>query len=325
MSAFEPIYIFQGDEIYAIHDHVVIASGKMKDADKVEKDATEYLDNLKNQKADRKKSSATHIVTPNGLKGRILNRVDGLWGEEISVRLENGETTRLAVTSHSIADWVTEKTASTSNPVDALEARLNESFEHDRSSLAARHASLKEIGTEARNLITSGVSYQDQQRLDGIVVIAEAEAQGVTQAINSIDTGQIEPYRAPQFQVAEQAELGNQGTGDWLQTVVDDMVAESEQNDFDRLLQEGPELLAAELDDVAVADQGAARAVALSYIKDKTAGFVGEDVENYRDKFLARFEQARRRQASTRTTNRKEAAVAKESHVADAPDEALFG
>jgi hypothetical protein len=90
-------------------------------------------------------------------------------------------------------------------------------------------------------------------------------------------------------------------------------------------LQDDPTLLAAGLDDGIVADQGASRELALSHIRSKVAGYVGNDVEEYVDQFLARFEAARRREQSTRTTDtRKEAATAN-SRVEDSPDEALFG
>jgi hypothetical protein len=96
-------------------------------------------------------------------------------------------------------------------------------------------------------------------------------------------------------------------------------------NDFEQILQDDPTLLAAGLDDGIVADQGASRELALSHVRSKTAGYVGEDVESYVDQFLARFEAARRRELSTRTTEtRKEAATAT-SRVEESPDEALFG
>jgi hypothetical protein len=326
MSEFKPTFHFDGDEVFAIHDRTVIASGKIAEMDRVESDAVAYLDSLAQEQASRKREAATHIVTPNGLKGRILNRVDGVWGEEVSVRFENGQTSRFTVTARTVKEWMTEnpKTASAS-PVAALEERLNSNYEHDRDSLVARHASLQEISREARELIGSGVSYADQVKLDEIRVTADAEGEQVTNAIEYVDSDDVQAYRPPQPQVVQQADLGNQSAGDWLSVVVDDMIAENADNDFEKLLTEDPDVLAAGLDDSAVVNQGVAREIALSYVMDKTAGFVGEEVENYRDKFLARFEQARRREASVRTTTRKEAAAVKESNVADTPDEALFG
>jgi hypothetical protein len=123
--------------------------------------------------------------------------------------------------------------------------------------------------------------------------------------------------------VVEQADLGR--ADNWLDTVVQDMHAEAEGRDYEQILQDDPTLLAAGLDDGIVADQGASRELALSHIRSKVAGYVGNDVEEYVDQFLARFEAARRREQSTRTTDtRKEAATAN-SRVEDSPDEALFG
>jgi Fe-S cluster assembly ATPase SufC len=43
-------YHFEGDDVYAIHEGRVIASGKADKMDEVESDATNYLKGLKNEK-----------------------------------------------------------------------------------------------------------------------------------------------------------------------------------------------------------------------------------------------------------------------------------
>lgn len=314
-------YHFEGDAVYAIHEGRVIASGKADKLDEVESDATNYLKGLKTEKDDKKRKSATHVVTPNGLKGTVLQRFAGQWEDEVTVRFENGQVASFP--TRGVKEWMNEKTASV-NPVEGLDSRLGSTYNHDRASLVNRHRELVEIYEEARALITSGVSYSDQRKLDTICVTAEAEGEQIVQAIDHIDHDGIEAYAPPEPQVIEQADLGGR-SDNWLDAVVQDMVAESDQNDFEQILQDDPTLLAAGLDDGIVADQGASRELALSHIRSKTAGFVGDDVEDYVDQFLARFEAARRRELSTRTANtRKEAAVAT-SHVEDTPDEALFG
>jgi hypothetical protein len=312
MSEFEPTYVYQDDDVFAIYSNQVIASGSANDLDKVESDALEYLEHLKAEKAIQKRNSATHIVTPNGLKGRIMNR------------FENGETARFPVSARFVGEWLTEKTASTANPIEKLAGRLNSNYEHDRRSLVSRHEELQRISNEAKDLVLSGVSYADQIALDEIRVTADVEDARVTDAIHAIDSKDVEAYAPPKTQVVEQAGVGRD-SGDWLSVVVDDMVSEAEGTDFDKLLQEGPDLLAAGLDDTAVANQGVARDIALSHVTSKTVAFVGEDVEQYRDQFLARFEMARRREAANRTSTRKEAAATVARNVADTPDEALFG
>lgn len=313
-------YHFEGDTVYAIHEGRVVASGKTDKMDEVESDATNYLKGLKAEKDEKKRKSATHVVTPSGLKGQVLQRTASVWGDEITVRFENGQVTTFS--AHGVKDWMNEKTAST-NPVEGLDSRLGKTYDHTRDALVQRHRDLVEIYHEAKSLITSGVSYADQQKLDSIIVTAEAEGEQIVQAIDHIDAGEVEAYRMPEHQVVEQADMGR--SDNWLDAVVQDMVDESAGTDFEQILQDDPTLLAAGLDDGIVADQGASRELALSHIRSKTAGYVGDDVEEYVAQFVARFEAARRRELSTRTTDtRKEAATAT-SRVEDAPDEALFG
>lgn len=313
-------YHFEGDTVYAIHEGRVIASGKADKMDEVESDATNYLKNLKTDQDEKKRKSATHVMTPGGLKGQVLQRTASVWGDEVTVRFENGQVTTFS--AHGVKDWMTEKTSSGS-PVAGLDARLGKTYDHNRAALVARHAELVEIWKEARSLITSGVGYDDQQKLDTIIVTAEHEGEVITQAIDHIDDGDIEAYVPPTPMAVEQADLGR--SDNWLDAVINDMHQEFADTDYEQVLNDDPTLLAAGLDDGIVADQGVSRELALSHIRGKTAGFVGDDVEGYVSQFLARFEAARRRELSTRTANtRKEAAVAT-SHVEDAPDEALFG
>ena len=314
-------YHFEGDTVYAIHEGRVVASGKTDKMDEVESDATNYLKGLKHEKDEKKRKSATHVVTPGGLKGQVLQRTASVWGDEVTVRFENGQVSTFS--AHGVKDWMTERVAA-SNPIEGLDARLAKTYDHDRASLVARHRALVEIYHEAKNLITSGVGQSDMNRLDAIIRTAEAEGERIHDAVNAIDEGQIEAYQPPAPQVVEQADLGGR-SDDWLDAVVKDMQDEYADVDYEQILQDDPTLLAAGLDDGIVADQGASRELALSHVRSKTAGFVGDDVEGYVSQFLARFEAARRRELSIRTTStRKEAAVAT-SRVEDAPDEALFG
>jgi hypothetical protein len=54
-----------------------------------------------------------------------------------------------------------------------------------RDALVKRHGELVDLWKEARQLITSGVSYSDQQKLDTIIVTAEAEGEQIAQAIDA--------------------------------------------------------------------------------------------------------------------------------------------
>jgi hypothetical protein len=73
-----------------------------------------------------------------------------------------------------------------------------------------------------------------------------------------------------------------------------------------------------------LADTGTTREMATAHVISKTAAFLGDEVEDYREKFIARVEVARRHElASRKETTKKEAAVQEELNTS-APDDALF-
>src|SRR4051812_28242632 len=148
-------YHFEGDNVYAIHEGRVVASGKADKMDEVESDATNYLKGLKIEKDEAKKKSATHVVTPSGLKGQVLQRTASVWGDELTVRFENGQVQTFS--AHGVKDWMNERVASASSPVEAYEQRLAKTYNYDRASLVARHRELVDLYHDAKKLITSGV------------------------------------------------------------------------------------------------------------------------------------------------------------------------
>jgi hypothetical protein len=253
MSDLTPTYTFEGEEIFAIHEGKVIASGT--DMGKVESDAVEYLDSLKTTREqvakDQAKKTATHIITPNGVKGTILNRVPDMWGEQVTARFENGEVAQFTVHGETDVQWVTERTASTAaNPAEGLEQRLASDYQHDRGSLSKRLGELRDIAVESHRLIQSGAPYNIEIRLDQVKVAAEHEAQQVKEALDHLDSADAEVFSAPKPIVVEQADLGHSGdaAGSWLDTVTNDMIAEAEGVDFEKLLAEGPSVFVTELD-----------------------------------------------------------------------------
>ena len=96
MAELLPTYEYHGDTINAVFEGRVIASGT--DFAKVSCSAEEYFNCLTKKRKDDEheaaRKAATHITTPNGAKGEILNRVASLWGEQITVRFENGQIRR---------------------------------------------------------------------------------------------------------------------------------------------------------------------------------------------------------------------------------------
>lgn len=331
MADLVPEYAFEGDTIYALHEGAVIASGT--DMESVESDATTYLEKAKQTfevtEAAKKKAAATHIITPNGVKGTILARTSNMYGgTEISVRLANGTfaTYQTHPEVEDRAQYVTEGTEKTAsvNPTARLSSRLEADFGHDKTSLRDRAHELGEIAREAHRLITAGVPYSTQVELDGIRASAEVEARQVKEALDHLEAVDAEAFAppAPSYQVVEQAPMGP--SNDWLGETADQMIAESEAVDTEALLSEGPALLAADLETGTLVNPEYTRELALSHVVSKTAGFAGPEVEAFRNDFLARVETARLAElAERKATTKKEAAVEQEVE-SDAPDEALF-
>jgi hypothetical protein len=329
MTDLAATYHFEGDEIYAIHEGKVIASGT--DMKAVESDAVEYLDSLKTTRdqvaKQNAKKTATHIITPNGVKGSILNRVPDMWGEQVTARFENGEVRSFTVHGETDVQWVTERTASTAaNPAEGLEQRLASSYQHDRDSLAKRLGELRSIAVEAHRLVTAGAPYAIQIKLDQVKIAAEHEAREVKEALDHLDAADSQAFQPPKPIVVEQADLGHSAdaAGSWLDTVTEDMISEAEGVDYDKMLDEGPAVFVTELDNGALADTGTTREMALSHITSKTAAFQGEEVDEYREKFIARVEVARRHELASRKDTTKKEAAAHEELQTNAPDDALF-
>jgi hypothetical protein len=329
MEELTPTYTFDGDEVFAIHEGKVIASGD--DMAKVESDAVKYLDSLTSerentQKAERKRK-ATHIRTPNGIKGQILGRTPSVWGEQITARFDNGTITTFQVHGSSEdVEWITEKTASAADPADRLSKVVETDYARDKESLVARHDELLGVIREAARLIEDGAPYTVEVKLDQLRTAAENERLEVKEAIDHLDAADAEsfipdaPFRPS---VVEQADVGTTGD-DWLEVTRQQMIEESEAVDYDKLLSEGPGLFVTELDTGALADAGVTRELALSHVIAKTAGFEGAEVDTFRESFIARAEAARREELKTRKeTNHKEAAAVQETQE-NVPDDALF-
>lgn len=329
MASLRPTYHFEGDEVFALHEGKVIASGKVEDIDDVEKTALDYLDAQKStsdaaDKAEKRKK-ATHIVTPNGIEGQIMGSTPSLWGERVTVRLANGTITHYDTRGDET--YITKREASTaSDPAEGLEQRLAADYDHDKAGLIERLHELRDVEGEATRLASSGAPYTVTQRLHGLRTAAVAEAAEVKTALDYLESADAEHFipSAPfEMHAADQTEFGHT-SNDWLEVVAADMVAEAQDTDFEKLLIEGPEVFVADLDNGAIADAGIVREMAVAHIMGHTAGFEGDEVIGYREQFVARVEAARRRVASERkATTTKEAAVEHEAQVS-APDEALF-
>jgi hypothetical protein len=269
----------------------------------------------------KEKESATHVITPNGLKGRILGKTKDMWGDTVTVRFENGRIVQFPVSDGlryaSEKEEVLSVTAS-------LRERLNVSSDGDRDSLIARIGELKSIRREAQvKIANDGASFEDEAELDNISVEAGTELGEVVAALDHINDETTEAYRPPTMHVAEQASLGgNDGT--WLDDTFSNMVSEANHTDYDKLMSEGPEAFVAELETPALADSGVTREMASSHIRSKTAGANPDARDSFETAWIDRVETLRRKEILNRKTKAKKEAAAETDH-SNLPDDILFG
>src|ERR1700747_509562 len=304
MSSRKISYAFRDDGVYAIENGQVVAHA-------------DTLEHLRVDDASTNVKVATHIVTPSGLKGKIMGKVvPGLWGNEVTVRFENGHIAKLQVADVELTSDGSTKTAKTieasGDKVAWLRERLTEVPEGDIPSLKSRLADLREIREIATELASHPrIASTVREDLDSVRVEAIHEAAEVSDALEYL--ADAEPYAPPEHfasHVAEQATIGGFGDGQWLSSVYDDMVREADATDFDQLLNEGPEVFLADLDPNLLADQGTTAQLATSFIESKVAAARPEVREKYTELWLERVEQARR----VAYTTRKEV-IAKEASV----------
>lgn len=331
MSDLSPTYTFDGDQVYAIFEGKVIASGESDNMPKVESDAVKYLEGLTvTRDADKKekaKKDATHIITPNGVRGEIIGRTASIYGEEVTARFDNGQFGSFVIHAEDNVQWVNEKTASAESPIARLSSVLDEEYDKDKQSLVARHDQLLVAAQEAEALLTRGAAYNIEVELSQIHVAALHEAREIKEAYDHLEAADYESFipDAPfEPHVVEQADLGRSKGDSWLDVTTQQIIDETENQDFGQLLNEGPSLFVTDLDTGALADAGVTREMALSHVVAKTAGFTGKEVEQYREEFIARTEAARREELATRKeTMHREAAATQEVND-NAPDEALY-
>lgn len=323
-----PTYASDGNgAVLAFHGNHVIASGT--DFAKVSESAEEYFNALKGEHAKKseveERKTATHITTPNGETGTILGRTSSVFSDSITVRFENGQIRHYDTFVGDGLKFSKEASADApKSPIEYFQRQLEEVATPGITGLTSRLNMLNEIRRDAAHLAGQGVSLTDGQELHQIVLTADAERREVGEALDYLVTSDAEAMAPPQqaYSAVEQVSLGH--TGDWLEIVAQEMVAESEAQDFDKLLEDGPVEFVSHLETATLGDTGVVAYMARDHVTAKTAGFQGEAVDNYRDEFVAATEVARRRETSYRQEETHKEAAHKEASISDAPDEALF-
>lgn len=310
----KPTFVFENDRVYAIVESKVIASGI--DIESVEAALANPEDSMK---------SATHIVTPNGLKGQILGRHEDVWGDTVTVRFENGRIASFHTAAVDM-EWVKE-TAANDTRISHLEELLDaEITNFTHSSLRGRLAELDTIEREARGMLLNGAEYGEQIQLDTLIQASIKQSEEINEALADLADVQASEVEESPFSMTpvEQASMGGHNSS-WLDHTVAGMIAEAEAQDWNRLMDEGPELLVADMDDAAVADASGVRQAASAFVRTKTAGIERDSVERFEAAFLARAEEVRRTELATRKeaakTTIKEASAGMDD---DGPADALF-
>lgn len=265
---------------------------------------------------------AQTVTTPNGLKGRVLARVPSLWGEEVTVRFENGVIKKIPVDQR-LTFAAAESAPEGETSAQRLEERLATNFQSDKMSLVARGRELEKIKNEAASSV--GVaSDAEAVELSKIATQANYEQREVEAALEAIAAGEVEAYEAPapieNLPAVTQASTGSSDAS-WLDQVHNDMVTEANAVDYRKLMDEGPEQFVASLSPAQVADAAVTRVMASREIEAKVAGADETQREAYSRMWLARVENQRKAHlASHKEEVRKEAASDEPSH----PDESLF-
>lgn len=331
MSNLNPVYAFEGDQISAYHEGKLIASGTNYEV--VSSSALEYLESLdkeiKKNARETAKKTATTIITPNGVEAQILGRTRDVWGnEQVTIRTANGTFAQVEIHGADEDKWQwvdksSQKTAS-STPISELRSRLDADYDRTEASLKERMGELKAIAKEASTRIAEGVSLGDAETLDEIKLLATAEHKEISDVVAYLQAENTEAYTAPKFAAVEQASMGRAAQDSWLDRTIQSMIDETDGVDTEALLREGPALFVSDLDTGALADTGVTREMALSHVTAKTAGYEGEDVDDFRNQFIARVEVERRAELASRKEATKREVVAKTEEIVDAPDEALF-
>lgn len=327
MASLSPTYASDGNgTVVAFHGNQVIASGT--DYAKVAATAEEYFNSLRHEQNKKTEAAtrqaATHITTPNGEKGVILGRTSSVFSDTITVRFENGQIRHYDTFVGDGLKFSKENPNTPSSPIEYFHRKLDEAAAPGKAGLTARLNTLNEVKRGAAHLASQGVSDADGQKLHAVVLAADAERNEVAEALDHLNASDAEAMTAPKqaYQAVEQASLGR--GDDWLEVVAQEMVAESEGQDFDKLLREGPVEFVSGLDTGAIANAGVIAGLARDHIVGKTAGFQGKAVEEYRDRFVAAAEQARRQEFTYRTEVAKETHTKQASVADNVPDDALF-
>jgi exosome complex RNA-binding protein Csl4 len=311
----EPTYIFKNGNVYTYQDGKIVAS--VPEGEFVEADAAHIAS----------AEGATHVLTPNGLKGKILGRVKGLWEDEVTVRFDNGRIASLAVSKLTFAKE--EEEEENQDEIAELEKKVEASVStYDPATLETRISELGQIKAEASAHIASGLSDEDLARVGSVIAQANYELQEIGDIGAAIEDQRVAAYEPPapfKINVVEQGGPTGGRESNWLDQVVKEMTHKANATDYTKLMDEGPEVFVAGLDRGLLADSGAVRSHASTWIRSKTAAADDDVREKYEKVWLARVEEQRRASlAGIKEEMHKEAAATESVDYDSIGDDSLF-
>jgi len=260
--------------------------------------------------------------TYNDVSGRVLGSYVDVWGTTMA-----RFATEFGTYEVPLAEIQPAEAPEEANPVAEIEQFFSEIDPPGATSASidARTDNLNQI-VQAVSKIIGKASVTDQIKLDEMALSCRLELGELRQSrkLAVEDSGQAYLDTLPQLEGVQPAAGGAfspGGSDGWLDQVHQDMEAEAEGVDFDKLVAEQPEMLVNDMPDAMVSDQGGVQNAARDYVSAKTAGLKREAAKEILSRFLERVELVRRGAlANRKTAMTREAST--ESY--DGPDEGLF-
>ena len=311
----EPTYIFKNGKVYTFQDGKIVAS--VLEGEFVEEEAAHLAS----------AEGATHVVTPNGLKGKVLGRVAGLWEDEVTIRFENGRVASLPVSKLTFSK---EEEEEEQDEIKELEDKVATSVSvYDAETIENRARELDKIKVEASLFIDAGLSDEDLARVGNVITQANYELEEIKDVVRALEEGHIAAYEAPvspfKMQVVEQGGPTGGREATWLDQSINEMIVEANNTDYTKLMDEGPEAFTAGLDRETLADSGTVRSLASTWIRSKTAAADDDVREKYEKVWLARVEEQRRASlADIKEEMHKEASATESVDYDSIGDDSLF-
>ncbi len=262
---------------------------------------------------------ATHITTPNGLKGTILGKTKGLWGDQVTIRLENGRIAKFDVTDDSNLTYSTDQ-AQTTSPYARMASVLASDVDPTEAGMRKRLALLRTVKDEAKATFSTA-AYVDESTLHNFIVEADAQMNELQQALEALQ--EAEPYAPPTPQVFEQESMGGNDST-WLDQTVNQMIGENEAQNFDQMMNEAPEMLVAEQPTPVLEDEQAVTDVANDFVSSHTAGLNADATRDFREAFLVRVAKCREDELAAREDDAPRQAKTAAAEDFDGPAEGLF-